>query len=104
MCELNYNHHRIAIIRRQRSAHSYKDNIGSFNGDVGSSSDGNSQIGLSERRRIVDAVADHGNQTTFLLQLPDLADFVRRQNLSKHGPYADLTTTMERKIIMARWI
>src|SRR5258708_11773472 len=49
--------------------------IGGFDRDVGSAAESNSDFGLHQGRRVVDAVADHGH-TLFLLKLADQRRFL----------------------------
>ena len=51
--------------------------VGGLDGDVGASPDGHAEVSLGERRRIVDAVADHGH---------DLAIGLERSNRSALSP------------------
>ena len=44
--------------------------VGGSHGHVGARADGDAQVGLSQRRRIVDAVAHHRHDLALGLQLP----------------------------------
>ncbi|MNP59654.1 hypothetical protein D3C76_1546640 [compost metagenome] len=57
---------------------------GSLNGDIAAASHGNADIGLRQRRRVVDTVADHGYAVTLRLQLFDRFGFALRQHAGNH--------------------
>jgi hypothetical protein len=58
-----------------------EDDVGGFDGYVGSGTDGNAYVGSSERGRVIDAVARHGNDAALLLELLDVFAFCVRQHL-----------------------
>jgi hypothetical protein len=65
--------------------------VGGLDGDVGPGADGDADIGLLERRRVVDAVADHRDLLAVLaLQLADLVDLAFGQHAGQHLVDADL--------------
>ena len=52
--------------------------VGGLDRDVGAGADRDADVGLRERRGVVDPVADHRHQPSLLLQAPDLAGLVGR--------------------------
>jgi hypothetical protein len=50
--------------------------LGAVHGDVGAGAHGDADIGLGQRRRIVDAVAGHRHDASFPLQAFDQRQFV----------------------------
>ena len=50
----------------------HQHDLGAFHGHVGAGADREADIGLRQGRRIVDAVADHGDLVTLVLQFLDL--------------------------------
>ena len=54
--------------------------VGGFHGHVGAGADRHADVGLRQRRRIVDAVAHHGHDLALLLQLLDLGGLVAGQH------------------------
>ena len=55
--------------------------VGGLDRDVGAGADGDADVGLGQRRRVVDAVADHGHGFAALLELAHARRLVRRQDL-----------------------
>ena len=51
---------------------------------IGAGADGQADVGAGERRRVVDAVADHRHGQTSILQLGDRAVLVLGQDLGEH--------------------
>ena len=64
-------------------------NIRRFDGDVGAAADGEADIGLRQRRGVIDAVADHSHARAFRLHLLDRARFIRRQHFRHDALNAD---------------
>ena len=54
-----------------------------FDGHVGAGANGDAEIGLHERRGVVDAVADHGHHASFGLQPADLVELVGGEDLGE---------------------
>ena len=52
-----------------------------LDGDVGAGAHGQAEVGLRERRRVVDPVADHGDDRALVLQPLDDVDLVGGQHL-----------------------
>ena len=62
----------------------HQHHVGALDGDVCAGADGNTHIGLRERRRIVDAVADEGERPCRRLQPLDRLDLAVGQHLGHH--------------------
>ena len=62
----------------------HQHHVGALDGDVGAGADGDADIGLRERRRIVDAVADEGDCCRRLPQPLHGVDLAVGQNLGDH--------------------
>ncbi|QHE74223.1 hypothetical protein GFS60_07918 (plasmid) [Rhodococcus sp. WAY2] len=58
--------------------------------DVGAGAHGQTQVGLGERGRVVDTVADHRHHPTLVLQVLDHVDLVGGQHLGDHLVDPDL--------------
>ena len=67
-----------------------EDDIRGLHSHVRASADGDADVGLRERRRVVDAVADHGDAEAALLQRSHFGDLVGGQHLGEHLPDAHL--------------
>ena len=86
-------HRRSADLDRRHNAHQAaldQRDVACLDGDVGAGADGESDIGLRQRRCIVDAVADHADGLAFELQLLHLVRLVVGQHFGKHAIDADL--------------
>ena len=59
-------------------------NRGCFNRHIAAATHGDPYIGLSQRRRIVDTVTDHGDLTPLALQTLDRLGLTVRQNTRNH--------------------
>ena len=59
-------------------------NRGGFNRHIAAATHGNSDIGLSQRRCIVNTVTHHGNLTPLALQTFNRLGFTVRQNTGNH--------------------
>mmetsp|Transcript_30052 Transcript_30052/g.70854 ORF Transcript_30052/g.70854 Transcript_30052/m.70854 type:complete len:256 (-) Transcript_30052:317-1084(-) len=55
--------------------------VGGLRSNLGPLSDAESHVGLYQRGRVVDPVADHCHNLSLILQLPDLFDLGRRERL-----------------------
>ena len=55
--------------------------VGGLDGHVGAGPDGHAEVRLGERRRIVDAIADHGHDLASGLQRPNALGLVAGQDL-----------------------
>ena len=64
--------------------------VGRLDRHVRARADREPEVGLRERRRVVDAVADHRDDLTGVLQAPHLRHLVRRQHLGDDPLDADL--------------
>ena len=64
--------------------------VGRLDRDVGAGADREPEVGLRERRRVVDAVADHRHDLARLLEPLDLGDLVAGQDLGEHALDPDL--------------
>ena len=64
--------------------------VGRLDRDVGAGADREAEVGLRERGRVVDAVADHRHDLARCLQALDLGDLVVRVDLGEHALDADL--------------
>jgi hypothetical protein len=67
----------------QRAAFDEND-IAGLDGDIGSRANGNAKIGLRERGRVIDAVADKRNTFLFILKMLNLMRLVLRKHFGKH--------------------
>ena len=70
-------HDAVQIALEQRDA-------GALDRDVGARAHGDADVGGGERRRVVDAVAGHGDLAALRLQLGDEARLVLRQHVGVH--------------------
>jgi hypothetical protein len=61
-----------------------ENDVSRFNGDIRAGADGNADISLRERRRIVHTIACHGDNETSGLHLLDLGDFLVWKHLGDH--------------------
>ena len=52
--------------------------------NVGARADGDAEVGLRERRRVVDAVAHHRDDVSVFLEADDLGDLVLGKDLRDH--------------------
>ncbi len=68
----------------------HQHHVGAFDRHIGSSADGEADIGLRQRRCIVDAVAHHADPLSLRLQLLDLGCLVTGQHVGQHDVDADL--------------
>ena len=77
--------------RRDHTAQAALDqrDIAGFDRHVGTGTDRHSDIGLGERRGIVDTVTDHGDDPTLELQLLNLVRFLLWQDIGQHAFNAD---------------
>ena len=64
--------------------------VGGLDGDVGAGADREAEVGLRERRRVVDAVADHRDRVALRLQPLDLGHLPGRVDLGQHAVDPDL--------------
>ena len=64
--------------------------VGRLDRDVGSCADRDTEVGLDECWCIVDAVADHRDYTTVVLESANFTRLVRRQHLGEDAIDADL--------------
>ena len=62
----------------------HQNDIRTVNGNIGPGANGDADIGTGQRRGVVDAVADHGNQPA-LLKLPDNGFFPVREHVCYHA-------------------
>ena len=69
----------------------HQHNVRRLDGDVRARTDGDADVRAREGRRVVDAVADHGDLFAAFLQTSDLALLVLRQHLGHHAVHTDLT-------------
>ncbi len=58
--------------------------VGGLDRHVGAGADGETEVCSGERRGVVDAVADHGDDLARLLQAPHLVDLVLGQHVREH--------------------
>ena len=58
--------------------------VGGLGGDVGARGHGDADIGLRQRRRVVEAVADHRDAAALALQPLDRVDLAVGQHLGDH--------------------
>lgn len=71
-------------------AHSYKDHVGCFDGDICPSPNSNAHVSLGQGWGVVHPISHHGDFFPFVLKLLDLGHLVRRQYLSKDFVDANL--------------
>ena len=64
--------------------------VGGLDGDVGAGADREAEVGLGERGRVVDAVADHRDDAAFALQAADHVRLVGGHDLGDDLVDADL--------------
>ena len=64
--------------------------VGGLDRDVGAGADRQAEVGLGERRRVVDAVADHRHDPALGLQPPIDVRLLRGQDLGDHLVDPDL--------------
>ena len=64
--------------------------VAGLDSDVGAGPDAQAEVGLSERGRIVDAVADHGHDAALGLKSPNDVGLLGRQDLGDDLLDADL--------------
>ncbi len=64
--------------------------VGGLDGDVGAGADGEADVGLGEGGCVVDAVADHGDDTAFVLEAAHLEGLVLGEHLGEDPFDADL--------------
>jgi hypothetical protein len=69
--------------RRKGRFHQY--DIGTLHRDIRASTDCEADIGLSQSRSVVHAVADHANLLALPLELLDLACLVAKQHVGEHS-------------------
>ena len=67
----------------------HQGDVAGFHGDVGSGAHGETDVGLGERRGVVDPVTDHGHDFAFALQQLDLVGLVVGQDLGEDSIDAD---------------
>ena len=79
-----------APAERPRRSPGDQRHVGGLDRHVGTGADGDADVGLSERRRVVDPVADHRHQLALVLQVADLERLVLGQNLGEHALDPDL--------------
>ena len=70
-----------AAARRSRS---HQGEVTGFDGDVGAVAHRDAEIGLRQRGRVVDAVADHGDDATLGLQAGDRFDLAGGRHVGDH--------------------
>ena len=64
--------------------------VGGGDRDVGAGAQGDAEVGLGERRAVVDAVTGHRDDVALVLQRDDVVGLLRRQHLGEHVLDADL--------------
>jgi hypothetical protein len=62
-----------------------EDDIAGLFGHVGAGADRHADVGLGQRRGVVDAVADHRDAFAFVLKAADLGGFVLREDFGEHA-------------------
>ena len=68
----------------------HENDVAGLDGDVGAGADGQADVGLGQRRRVVDAVTDEGHLHALVLQALDLFGLVLGQHLGQHPLDAEL--------------
>ena len=71
--------------------------VGRLDRDVGAGPDREADVGLGQRRGVVDAVADHRHALALELELLDLVGLVLGQHLGEHAVDADLRVRSPRR-------
>ena len=80
----------------------HKHDIGTLDGDVGASSDGDAHVGARKRRGVVDTVADHGN-ASLCGKAADLALLILGEHAGNDLICADQTLdSLRRSFVVAR--
>src|SRR5699024_9058604 len=77
-------------VERGHQVPAHERDVGGLNGDVGAGAHRQAQVGLGQRRGVVDAVADHRDDLPLALQAGDDVDLVLGQNLGDDLLDADL--------------
>ena len=74
----------------RRAGRPHQRDRGSRHGHIRAGADGDADIGLGQRRGVVDAVADHRDLLALALQFLDFGGFAARQDLGQHQVDAHL--------------
>ena len=77
-------------VRRRAQVARDEGDVAGFDRNVGAGADRDPEVGLGERRSVVDAVADHGDDLAGLLQPAHLGHLVLGVHLREHALDPDL--------------